>query len=209
MRHGASGERSAAGKTIQERVRPPFDIGAQTFFDAGMILRSGTAILAAMLLASCVTKSPPATEIPEAAVLPLALDSDFSFRKTIRYLNQRKFTQVQIPRGNESLAFQRNWINYGALSAAERREREGTYFDIFWRARRPADITVRFEYRQAKLGNAVRAKETFVPQARGTVKSSFSVIGDEFHWDGPVTEWRCLLIENGKIVGFTQSYLWK
>jgi len=174
-----------------------------------MTPRSGTAVLAALLLASCVTKSPPATEIPEATVLPLALDSDFSFRKTIRYLNQKKFTDVPIPRGNETLAFQRSWMNYGALTASERREREGTYFDIFWRARRPADITVRFEYRQAELGNAVRAKETFVPQARGTVKSSFSVIGDEFQWDGPVTEWRCLLIENGKIVGFTQSYLWK
>jgi hypothetical protein len=48
-----------------------------------------------------------------------------------------------------------------------------------------------------------------VSQAKGTVKSSFSVIGDEFLWDGPVTAWRCLLIENGRIVGFTQSYLWK
>jgi hypothetical protein len=100
-------------------------------------------------------------------------------------------------------------MNYGALSTDEREQREGSYYDIFWRAERLADITVRFEYRQAKLGNAVRAQETFVSQAKGTVKSSFSVIGDEFLWDGPVTAWRCLLIENGRIVGFTQSYLWK
>jgi len=174
-----------------------------------MTLRSGSAVLAALLLASCVTRSPDAVEIPQANVLPLALDTDFSFRKTIRFLNQRQFTQVPVPRGNETIAFQRNWMNYGALTQAERREREGTYFDIFWRAERPADVTVRFEYRQAKLGNAVRAKETYVAQAKGTVKSSFSVTGDDFQWDGPVTAWRCLLIENGKIVGFTQSYLWK
>lgn len=175
-----------------------------------MILRPVLAILATVLLASCVTKSPPATEMPEANVLPLALDNDFSFRKTIRFLNQREFTSVPLPRrGNETLRFQRQWINYGALSQDERNRREGSYYDIFWRAGRPADITVRFEYRQAKLGNEVRAQETFVPQAKGTVKSSFSVIGDEFLWDGPVTAWRCLLIENGRIVGFTQSYLWK
>jgi len=174
-----------------------------------MNLHSGWAVLASLLLASCVTSSPPAAEIPQANVLPLALDSDFSFRKTIRYLNQPKFTSLPVPRGNETVRFQREWINYGALTQAERQERQGTYFDIFWRAGRPADITVRFEYRQAKLGNAVRAKETFVPQARGTVKSSFNVIGDDFQWDGPVTAWRCLLIENGKIVAFTQSYLWK
>ena len=176
---------------------------------AAMNLRPGFAILASALLASCVSTSPPAVEIPEAKVLPLALDSDFGFRKVIRFLNQRKFTEVPLPREVEPLQFQREWINYGALSANEHQQREGTYFDIFWRARRPADITVRFEYRQAKLGNAVRAKETFVPQARGTVKSSFSVTGDEFLWDGPVTAWRCLLIENGRIVGFTQSFLWK
>lgn len=174
-----------------------------------MILRSGLAVLSAVLLASCVTNSPPAVDLPEAKVLPLALDNDFSFRKTIRYLNQPKFTDVPVPRGNETLAFQREWINYGALSQDERNQRQGTYFDIFWRAERPADITVRFEYRQAKLGNAVMAKETFVAQAKGTVKSSFNVIGDDFQWDGPVTQWRCLLIEDGKIVAFTQSYLWK
>lgn len=174
-----------------------------------MTLRSGSAVLAALLLASCVTSSPPAVEMPAAEVLPLALDADFSFRKTIRYLNQRKFNEIDLPRNSEALTFQRDWINYGALSQDERIQREGSYYDIFWRAERPADLTVRFEYRQAKLGNAVRAKETFVSQAKGTVKSSFSVTGDDFQWDGPVTAWRCLLIENGKIVGFTQSYLWK
>lgn len=174
-----------------------------------MNLRPGLAVLASAVLASCVSNSPPAVEMPEVNVLPLALDNDFGFRKTIRYLNQKKFTEVPIPPGNEVLRFQRDWINYGALSQEEVEQREGSYYDIFWRAERPADITVRFEYRQAKLGNAVRAKETFVPQAKGTVKSSFNVIGDEFQWDGPVTAWRCLLIENGRIVGLTQSYLWK
>jgi hypothetical protein len=41
------------------------------------------------------------------------------------------------------------------------------------------------------------------------VKTSFAVTGDNYLWDGPVTAWRCLLIENNRIVAFTQSYLWK
>ena len=150
-----------------------------------MNLRPGLAVLASVLLSSCVTTSPPAVELPEAKVLPLALDNDFSFRKTIRTLNQRKFTDVPLPRGNETLVFQRDWMNYGALSADEFKQREGSYYDIFWRAERPADITVRFEYRQAKLGNSVQAKETFVSQAKGTVKSSFSVNATGWlHWVG-------------------------
>ena len=161
---------------------------------------------AALLLASCVTPTAPPVEMPEANVLPLALDSDFEFRKTRRTINQAELNPVT---DNEMLNFERARINYGALSADERRQREGTYYDFFWRASRPADLTVRFEYRQAKLGNDVRAQEIAYRQARGTVKTSFAVIGDNFLWDGPVTAWRCLLIENNRIVAFTQSYLWK
>jgi hypothetical protein len=183
----------------------PFDIGRQTFFHARMILRLGL-LPAALLLASCVTPTAPPVEMPEANVLPLALDSDFEFRKTRRTINQAEINPVT---DNEMLNFERARINYGALSADERRQREGTYYDFFWRASRPADLTVRFEYRQAKTGNAVMAQEIFVPQAKGTMKSSFQVTGDNFLWDGPATAWRCLLIENNRIVAFTQSYLWK
>lgn len=170
-----------------------------------MNLRLGL-VLAAVCLTSCVTVSPPAVELPVAPVLPLALDDAFQFRKTKRFLAQ---PELFVPTVNEVLTFERQRVFYGALSAEEQRDRMGTYFDFFWRSNRRADITVRFEYRQAKLGNAVRAQETVVPGAKGTVRSSFAVIGNDFHWDGPVTAWRCLLIENKRIVAFTQSYLWK
>lgn len=170
-----------------------------------MILRLGL-LLAALCLCSCVTPSPPAVEMPEAKALPLSLDEDFQFRKTIRFINQPEtFRKTR----NASVNFERTRVNYGAVTEEEKKQREGSYFDIFWRARRPADITVRFEYRQAKLGNDVRAQETFIPQAHGTMKTQFQVTGDSYLWDGPVTAWRCLLIENNRIVGFTQSYLWR
>ena len=162
-------------------------------------------VTAAVLLASCAAP-PRAVELPSAPVLPLALDNDFQFRKVKRFINQPATFQ---PTQNDMLKFERNRVNHGALSADERKQREGTYFDFFWRARRPADLTVRLEYRQAKLGNSVRAQELYYPQAEGTVKTSFAVVGDNYHWDGPVTAWRCLLIENKRIVAFTQSYLWK
>ncbi|MEX1045628.1 MAG: hypothetical protein WEC73_05820 [Chthoniobacterales bacterium] len=170
-----------------------------------MNLRLGL-VPAALILASCVTPTAPPVEMPEANVLPLALDSDFEFRKTRRTLNQ---AQINMETDNPVIIFERNRLNFGALSAEERRQREGTYYDFFWRARRPAEVTVRFEYRQAKTGNAVMAQEIYVPDARGTMKSSFQVIGDNFQWDGPATAWRCLIIENNRIVAFTQSYLWK
>lgn len=169
-----------------------------------MHLRYGL-FAAALLVASCAAPPKP-VELANAPVLPLALDSDFAFRKVKRFLNQPEiFQDTQ----NEMINYERNRVNFGALSAEERRQRQGTYFDFFWRAKRPADLTVRLEYRQAKLGNAVRAQEVAYEQAVGSVKTSFAVIGDNYLWDGPVTAWRCLLIENNRIVAFTQSYLWK
>lgn len=170
-----------------------------------MNLRSGLLLLA-LLLASCVTPSPPAFEKVESAALPLALDDNFQFRKFKRFVNQ---PELFLPTRSETLIFERNRANFGALSRDEQRQREGTLFDFFWRARRPADITVRFEYRQEKLGNAVRAQETTVSQAHGNIKTSFAVVGDSYLWHGPVTAWRCLLIENNRIVAFKQSYLWR
>ena len=186
------------------RAPASFDIGGQTFFHANMLMRSGL-FVAALLLAACVAP-PKAVELVDAPVLPLALDNDFSFRKINRFLNQPELFQTT---QNETINFERTRVNFGALSADERRRRQGTYFDFFWRANRPADLTVRLEYRQAKTGNAVRAQEVAYEQAQGSVKTSFAVIGDSYLWSGPVTAWRCLLIENKRIVGFTQSYLWK
>lgn len=171
-----------------------------------MILRFGLLLCAVLMLASCVTPTGPAVEMPEAPVLPLALDDDFEFRKVRRFLNQPELFQTT---ENEMINFERARVNFGALETDQLLERQGTYFDIFWRARRTTDLTVRFEYRQAKTGNAVMAQEIQVPQARGTMKSSFNVIGDNYQWDGPVTAWRCLLIEDGRIVAFTQSFLWR
>jgi len=170
-----------------------------------MHLRPGLC-LAALALAACITPSPRPVELAEARVLPLALDQDFEFRKVVRFLNQPEtFQSTQ----NEMILNERRRVNFGALTAEERRQRQGTYFDFFWRARRPADLTVRLEYRQPALGNDVRAQEVSYQQARGTVKTSFAVTGDLYHWDGPVTAWRCLLIENGRIVALKQSYLWQ
>ena len=102
-----------------------------------MHLRSGL-IVAALLIASC-TAPPKPVELVSAPVLPLALDNDFEFRKVKRFLNQPETFQ---PTQNEVINFERSRANFGALSADERQQRQGTYFDVFWRARRSADLTV-------------------------------------------------------------------
>src|SRR5438309_1735862 len=80
--------------------------------------------------------------------------------------------------------------------------------DLFWRTKRPADVTVRLEYRQEKLHAHVQAQEISYPNVHGARKTEFKVVGDDYFDDGRVIAWRCLLIENGKIVAETQSYSW-
>ena len=108
-----------------------------------------------------------------------------------------------------AINFESKYRLFGAVTALDQRERTGNYFDFFWRAKRDADITVRLEYRQEGLRSFTQAREIHYPNARGHHKSEFAIVGDDFFDDGRVTAWRCLLIENGRIVAETKSYLWR
>ena len=80
---------------------------------------------------------------------------------------------------------------------------------IFWRVKRPSDVTVRLEYRQEKLHEHTQAQEITYGNVRGTHKTEFKVIGDDYFDDGRVIAWRCLLIANGRIVAENRSFLWE
>jgi hypothetical protein len=166
--------------------------------------------------------------------LPMALSDDFQFRKTKLYLlteaepghekgpgqaiqegakdnrlkgtgSSSKSTTVQ----DASIKFEKPYRLFGAVTKLDQHERMGNYFDFFWKARRSANLTMRLEYRQEKLHAHVQAQEISYPNARGSHKAEFKVVGDDYFDDGRVTAWRCLLIENGRIVAETHSYLWE
>jgi hypothetical protein len=168
--------------------------------------------------------------------LPMAVNEDFQFRKTKLYLltdsvpgqektNPDQNIQTASGKGGKlsstapssksttvqdaSIRFERQYRLFGAVTKLDQRERMGNYFDFFWRARRIADLTVRLEYRQEKLHAHTQAQEIFYPRVRGSCKTEFKVVGDDYFDDGRVTAWRCLLIENGRIVAETHSYLWE
>ena len=167
--------------------------------------------------------------------LPVALSDDFEFRKAKLYLltelapgqdktntdqtvqsatkggkmsstaPSSKSTTVQ----DASIRFERQYRLFGAVTKLDQRERIGNYFDFFWRARRAANLTMRLEYRQEKLHAHVQAQEISYRNVRGSYKTEFKVVGDDYFDDGRVTAWRCLLIENGRIVAETHSYMWE
>ena len=148
----------------------------------------------------------PARRLEKAEALPLALDDGIRFVKTKHFLNDRNLNTAG--NVNRMLTFERLHRNYGAISNADLRERYGNYYTFFWKTDRAADLTVRFEYRLEKLGNYVQAMERNYKGAKGSVETSFEVIGDEHLQDGRVTAWRVVIIEDGRVVALNQSFLW-
>jgi len=175
------------------------------------MIRLVIALGACFALGACssVRKEPP-RQIPltKAAVLPLQLSDDFSFRKVSTFFYDTRDPSYQRPSINPMIQFERSRAGYGAVSGYDRQERFGHYFNVWWRSVHPTDLTVRLEYRQQNLGSHVQAKELFYPAAKGTKMSIFTVIGDEYGDEGRVTAWRLLLIQNNRIVGLRQSFLW-
>ncbi len=147
--------------------------------------------------------------------LPTSLDRDFEFRKTKQYLLSDTAVPTKglsIGKGtvrDPSIAFERSYRLFGAVTALDQRSRYGDYFDFFWRVRRPASVTVRLEYRTEKLRANTQAREVTYANAKGSHKTAFAVIGDDFFADGRIVAWRCSMIEKGRIVAQTRSYLWE
>lgn len=178
------------------------------------------AIVAFALAATAMGRAPdspkPITSSP--STLPVAPDPDFQFRKTKLYFLDPTPPKAQVSkfrsltRGasapDSSIGFERSYRLFGAYTALDQHQRFGNYFDFFWRAKRDADVTVRLEYRQERLRAFVQAREISYPHAKGSHKTEFAVIGDDFSDDGRVIAWRCLLIEGGRIVAENRSYLW-
>ena len=166
----------------------------------------------ALPLTAARNDQPPTQLLTQANVLPLSIDPAFQFRKTRTYfLEDQQVTGI--PEGlneEQSIAFERKRLLYGAITISDIRDRYGNYFTFYWRSKRAANLTVRLEYRQQKLGEYVQAREINYPEAKGNFVTAFRVTGDDYLQQGRVSQWRVLLIEDHQyIVGLGQSYLWR
>ena len=181
--------------------------------------------LLALLSAGQLSAATQARVLTRVDPLPVALSDDFQFRKTklfeltVTPPKSKKSLSSALSSNNPnnptagiaeaSLGFERTYRLHGAITNADRNQRYGNYMDFFWRVKRPANVTVRLEYRQEKLRAFVQAREISYTNVKGNQKTEFTIIGDDYLQDGRVTAWRCLLIENGRIVAENRSYLWE
>jgi hypothetical protein len=162
--------------------------------------------------------------------VPVALDRDFKFRKTKLFFLGEKApsTKEKVNKSGAqqasstaaaskstsvvqeaSITFERQYRLFGAVTKYDQHQRFGDYLDFFWQARRPANLTVRLEYRQQKLHEHIQAQEISYQNVRGSNKTEFKVIGDDYFDNGRILAWRCVLIENGHVVAENRSFLWR
>jgi hypothetical protein len=164
----------------------------------------------AMLVGAIIVRAEYPLPIERADVLPEAINDDFEFRKFEIFRNATIVPgATPIPTKDLMIDFERKHRLWGAILGAEISDKIGQYFTFFWRAKRPANLTVRLEYRQANLKNYVQARELSYPNAQGNHRSEFAILGSDYENDGPITSWRAILIENRKIVGLLQSRTWQ
>ena len=168
----------------------------------------------------CQAAQPPVSLLARADVVPLALEPGaFEFRKEkLFFLESVDFNRLRPTTEERSIAFERKRLLFGAVTPNDERDRYGNYFTFYWRTRRAATLVIRLEYRQARLGPFVQAREVSYAGLRpGTHRTDFQVTGDDYQRDGRVSAWRALLIERdgppsapgGRIVALTQSALWR
>ena len=196
-------------------------------------MRFAVALSVLALFAFIASGKPAPVEpriVAKVTPLPVALDKDFEFRKTKLFILSNKPSRAgQSGRQSTSsinkksnspgqktatlqdvpITFERQYRMFGAVTSLDAHQRFGNYFDFFWRAKRPSDVTVRLEYRQEQLHEHVQAQEISYQNVRGTHKTEFKVIGDDYFDDGEVIAWRCLLISNGRIVAENRSFRWQ
>ena len=206
---------------------------SKTSFITGMRVVAAFLVLASLALATssgAARNRVDPTVVEKVTPLPVALDKNFEFRKTkLFYLSEKAqlagaggrtdkgaFNKKSSSQGTRTttaqdvpITFERQYRMFGAVTGLDQRQRFGNYFDFFWKAKHPSDVMVRLEYRQEKLHEHVQAQEISYRNVRGTQKTEFKVTGDDYFDDGRVISWRCLLIENGRIVAETRSFMWE
>ncbi len=118
----------------------------------------------------------------------------------------------EVPLNTEERALQmeRDYHLYGAVTRAERQQRAGHYYSVFWKAEdRDSPILLRFEYRQANAGLEAMSLEIPIERIRRSNVTRFEITGDDYLDLGPVTAWKVTLVRGDQELVSQQSFLWK
>ncbi len=108
-----------------------------------------------------------------------------------------------------SIPFEQRYLLHGAVTTEDRLARQGNYYTFFWNTGdRSQPVTLRFEYRQSTTRSAVKRKEVEIADVRRQNVTRIPVTGEEYFAAGKVLAWRAVLLQGGKEIASTQSFMW-
>jgi hypothetical protein len=110
---------------------------------------------------------------------------------------------------DDSLLFEIQYLNWGAVTREQLLARRGHYFTItVVNGGTPSDLTMHFEYRQVKSKQVVRSLVQEKKHVRGAVRAYFGVVNHAYIAYGPVSAWRFTVLRGNTIVAEAKSFLW-
>jgi hypothetical protein len=114
-----------------------------------------------------------------------------------------------IANGNQAMQYELTYLNWGAITDAQRDARRGHYFTITWKNRGPADdFTARFQYRETKSQEVVRTLTQPMTHVHGATRSYFAVTGLAYLTYGPIVSWRFTILKGDTVVAEAKSFIW-
>ena len=117
---------------------------------------------------------------------------------------------ARVETADEMVRFESRHRLYGAISAEERRAREGHYYAFPWRTTdKVSPASLLFEYRQANTGALVHSLRVPLENVRRKNVAHVEIVGEPFELNGKVTAWRATIERNGVGVASKRSYLWE
>ena len=146
-------------------------------------------LIALLFLSSCAGPPPPLA-IKQFRMLDFDIDS--SSDPMVRGEKQRRL--------------------YGAVTAAERADRLGTYYTILWSDPKGADsgeVEILFEYQQGATASKVKRQVHRIGSAEAAGKVDFAIIGADYRTNGRVLAWKVTLRRGGRVVATEKSHLWE
>jgi len=89
-------------------------------------------------------------------------------------------------------------------------DRTALRFDVQWKSREPAPLTLRVELRGAvgKASTTAKLEEPAIFHGLFSKWSSVTIKGDEYKKFGELTAWRATLWNGGQLVAEQKSFLW-
>ena len=152
------------------------------------------------------------TGIVLSVLLPVSCTVPSSDGPTaITKVNPYHFNTALIPKTDDRMIrFEHLHRAYGAIDVADLKARFGNYFTVYWKTdQRDIPATVRLDYRQANTGPKILTTEIVVSSPKRKNSTEFQIVGDDYATNGPVTQWKASIVQNGTVITEYRSFLWK